>query len=80
MCESGNNYDKKLRELGAIPEVEQSLLPITTDEGEAELLLGEREDIEIEVTLDSGCCDHVLDSCDAPGYVIAESPRKPKQT
>ena len=40
----------------------QLLLPVTTDDEEAELLIGEWEDIEIEVTLDSGCCDHVLDS------------------
>ena len=50
------------------------VLVCTTDDGDSELLLGEWEDIEIEVTLDSGCCDHVLDSCDAPGYDIAESP------
>ena len=33
------------------------------------------EDKEIELTLDSGCCEHVLDIGDVPGYAsfIVES-------
>ena len=49
-------------------------MPITTDDEANEVLVSEWEDIEIEVTLDSGCCDHVLDAGEAPGYMITESP------
>ena len=30
---------------------------------------------DIEITLDSACCNHVLDAEDAPGYLVSESPR-----
>ena len=42
--------------------------PITTDDDYDRALLGDDdwEDIEIEVTLDSGCVDHVMDAGEAP--------------
>ena len=36
--------------------------------------IAEWEDREIEIILDSGACDNVLDAEDAPGYLISESP------
>ena len=34
----------------------------------------EWQDVDVEVALDSGCCDHVMDAeADAPGYDIQES-------
>ena len=47
---------------------------IITDDGEYdEVLLGDWEDIETEVTLDLGCVDHAMDAAEAPGYCILES-------
>ena len=47
---------------------------IVTDDGAGdEALLGDWEDLEIEITLDSGCVDHVMDAAEAPGYCILES-------
>jgi hypothetical protein len=31
-------------------------------------------EVDVEVTLDSGACDHVMDAEDAPGYLVSESP------
>ena len=41
---------------------------------DSELLMAEWVDVDIEVALDSGCCDHVMDTeqC-APGYEVHES-------
>ena len=41
---------------------------------ESEILMTEWVDVDIEVALDSGCCDHVMDTeqC-APGYEVFES-------
>ena len=36
--------------------------------------VGEWQDIDVEVTLDSGCCNHVLPAEAIPGYEIEESP------
>ena len=43
-------------------------------EGQPEFLAAEWVDMDLEVALDSGCCDHVLDveAC-APGYEVFES-------
>ena len=52
-----------------------SALPVTTDEDDSEVLnIGDWEDVDVEVTLDSGCCKHVLPSDAIPGYVIEDSP------
>ena len=39
------------------------------------LLIGDMqwEDLEVEMTLDSGCVDHVMDEGEAPGYCILQS-------
>ena len=59
-----------LKALGALEEVEDAMLPIVTDDGEDQVLpvLENWVDTDIEITLDSGCCEHVMDIADAPGY------------
>jgi hypothetical protein len=47
--------------------------PVETDDGDPVMPVGEWHDVDIEVTLDSGCCNHVLDAEDAPGYQVSES-------
>ena len=49
---------------------------ITTEDDELEVFgVDTWVDVEIEITLDSGCCEHVMDLGDAPGYAgfIGES-------
>ena len=56
--------------------------PITTDDQDEydHALLGDTwQDLDIEVTLDSGCVDHVLDASETPGYCIVESPGSKRQ-
>jgi hypothetical protein len=50
--------------------VDPSLLPVTLEDPAELLPLAETEWVDkwIEITLDSGCCEHVLDLTDAPGY------------
>ena len=50
-----------------LEEVERAVLPITETEDDV-LATADWVDTEIEITLDSGCCEHVLDLSDAPGY------------
>ena len=38
------------------------------------LPVGEWQDVDINIALDSGCCAHVLDAEDVPGYRVVESP------
>ena len=38
------------------------------------LQVGDWIDIDLEMVLDSGACEHVLDSEHAPGYAVCESP------
>ena len=56
----------------------QAMVITAEDEHGGEVLVSASSwvDSEIEVTLDSGCVDHILDLGDAPGYeaFIAESP------
>ena len=49
-------------------------LPLTTDDDEHLLPITDWQDVEIEITLDSGCCEHVLDVAEVPGYTVNESP------
>ena len=52
-----------------IEKIEASILPVTTDDDEGDILgVDSWVDSEIEITLDSGCCEHVMDLGDAPGY------------
>ena len=58
-----------LHVLAALEEVEKQVLLCEFEDGEDEMFnLEHWVDTEIEVTLDSGCCEHVLDLSDAPGY------------
>ena len=43
------------------------VLPITVDDGDEIMPVEGWQDRDIEITLDSGCCNHVLDAEDAPG-------------
>ena len=47
--------------------------PVTTDDAD-DTILPVWADVEIEVTLDSGCCDHVMHADEAPGYLVTDSP------
>ena len=48
---------------------------MTLEEQDEDVLaaIGEWEDLDLEITLDSGACDHILDGGEAPGYDIKES-------
>ena len=53
-----------------VEKIETSILPVTTDDNEGDILgFGSWVVSEIEITLDSGCCEHVMDLGDAPGYI-----------
>ncbi|MDE0892833.1 MAG: hypothetical protein OSB14_11675, partial [Planctomycetota bacterium] len=51
-----------------------NVLPVTVDDGDEVMPVEGWQDTEVEVALDSGCCNHVMDAEDAPGYTIRESP------
>ena len=54
---------------------EPQLLPLTVDDGDGIMEIGEFREIEVEFTLDSGACNHVMDAeTNAPGYRIRDSP------
>ena len=45
-----------------VEKIEASILPVTTDDDEGDVLgVDSWVDSEIEITLDSGCCEHVMD-------------------
>ena len=71
----GEEQVASLRDLGMLEEVESHLMPVTLDETSLLPAASEWQDREIELTLDSGCCEHVLDVVDIPGYAnfIVES-------
>ena len=56
----------------------QHLLPVTLDDDhDDDVFIGGYEnwrDIDLMMTLDSGCCKHVLPADAAPGYEISDSP------
>ena len=56
----------------------QHVLPVTIeDERGDDVLIGGYEnwqDIDLHMTLDSGCCKHVLPADAAPGYEVTDSP------
>ena len=62
--------------LGVTEEVVDRMLIMEEDDYSEENVLDvEWTDIDVEIALDSGACDHVMDvESDAPGYVITESP------
>ena len=79
-----------LESIGADKDIEQivamemdeapRLLVTTTDDGDGILPVTTWQDVEIEITLDSGCRGHVMDVAEAPGYLVGESPRQPSKT
>ena len=52
--------------------VSAHVLPITVEEGQ-EIMPIDYDQVEVDVTLDSGACDHVMDAEDAPGYTVRPS-------
>ena len=55
-----------LQALGALEEVEKQILVCKVEDGEDEMFnLEHWVETEIELTLDPGCCEHVLDLHDA---------------
>ena len=65
-----------LKSLNAWDEVQNLMGVVQMDEGvccDDLLPCEEWQDVTIQVTLDSGCCDHVVDAGEAPGYCILES-------
>ena len=50
-----------------------AVLPMTTDDAERVLQVGTWVERDIEILLDSGCCDHVMDAEHAPGYAVVPS-------
>ena len=67
-----------LRALGSLEAVEDYVMPVTADddnyEGDYVLNIKDWQDVDIEVTLDSGACRHVMPADSAPGYPIRDSP------
>ena len=72
----GPERRKLLRTLGVAEQVGHHVLPVTTDDDDGEDILNvaQWEEIDIEVTLDSGCCKHVLPAEDVVSYTIQEPP------
>ena len=63
--------------IGAKDEIMNALFPVLVEECEDNLFPVETwVDTHIEITLDSGCCEHVMDIDDAPGYChyVSQSP------
>ena len=50
-----------------------AVMPVTIEETDPLLPIEQWRDVDVEVTLDSGCCNHVMDTEDAPGYTVSES-------
>ena len=57
--------------LGILPE---SALVMTTEEDPSVMSLEDFVETDILLTLDSGCCDHIVDMADAPGYAAVLHP------
>ena len=64
----GEDNAKVLEALGALDSITDQLAIMTTDDEEPSAMGIDWVDTEIEVCLDSGCCEHVMDLQDAPGY------------
>ena len=66
-----------IKSMGALEQLEKMVLPLTTDDLDFDLLpVQQWVDTDIELTLDSGCCEHVIDVGDIKGYAsfVTESP------
>ena len=74
ITEVTNDVEKFLKAVGVWDDIEDFIAPITVEENQDELLpCTEWQDVAVEITLDSGCCDHVLDAGEVPGYTILQS-------
>ena len=65
-------------EFERIPESEPlgacgAVMPLTVDDGDMIMPMTEWQDRELELILDSGACQHVIDAEEAPGYLVSES-------
>ena len=69
-----------MQEMGVVDSVldilPDSALVMTTEEDPSIMSLEDFVETDILLTLDSGCCDHIVDMADAPGYasVLHSSP------
>ena len=72
-----------LRNLELLDEVAEAACPVLTDDGGDEVLAADTWfDTVIHITLDSGCCEHVMDFTDAPwyhAYIVQSAGSKRKQ-
>ena len=58
-----------LRSLDLLDKVAEAICPVTTDDAGDEVLAADTwVDTVVYKTLNSGCCEHVMDITDAPGY------------
>ena len=64
----GEDNARVLEALWALDSITDQLAIMTTDDEEPSAMGIDWVDTEIEVCLDSGCCEHVMDLQDAPGY------------
>ena len=65
----GDDAYNIVRKLGLLDQVESDLLPCTMEPPDPSILMAaDFVETEIIITLDSGCCEHVMDLADAMGY------------
>ena len=69
-----------LRELGVYDDLIEAIPPVpsrnifTSEEDPAVMAMEDFVETDILLTLDSGCCDHIVDMADAPGYACVLHP------
>ena len=67
-----------MQEMGVLDSVldvlRDSALIMTTEEDPSVMSLEDFVETDILLTLDSGCCDHIVDMADAPGYAAVLHP------
>ena len=69
-----------LRELGVFDDVIQVMPPVpscmilSAEEDPADMSMEDVVETDILLTLDSGCCEHIVDMADAPGYACVLRP------
>lgn len=49
-------------------------MPMFTYDDDVLTPMQDWKEVDLEIMLDSGCCEHVMDSEDAPGYAVSVSP------
>ena len=58
--------------MGMFQQVEDQILLLDSDDAGPVIQVGEWIGIDLEMVLDSGACEHEMDSDDAPGYAVSE--------